>query len=42
MDKTGIRTTGLLSDMMRGDKPSITKRLKYARDVLHQLIKDGH
>lgn len=42
MDKNGTRTTGLLSEMMQGDKPNIAKRLKYARDVLHQLIKGAH
>lgn len=42
MDKNGTRTTGLLSEMMQGDKPNVAKRLKYARDVLHQLIKGAH
>lgn len=41
VDKTGQRSTHLLRDVMRDNRPDIAKRLRYTKDILHQLITGG-
>jgi polo-like kinase 1 len=38
MDKTGVRDVFALGDIATAGRPDVSKRLKYTKDILYQII----